>query len=92
MTAPSIDRLLSVRQVAELLSISTRSVRRLLPRLGVVRVGGCLRIPESCLRFYYSEQFRPPEKDSHARRHKLVAPGNVAIIVDKAIDKHRRRA
>jgi excisionase family DNA binding protein len=54
MTKPPADRLLTVSEAAEILSISERFPRRLIEerRIRFVRVGRHVRIPESALRDY----------------------------------------
>jgi excisionase family DNA binding protein len=51
-TAPHVERLLTVAQVAELLGTTERFPRRLIAerRIRFVRVGRHVRIPESALR------------------------------------------
>jgi excisionase family DNA binding protein len=90
MNSPSFDRLLSVWQAAENLSLSPRSVRRILPAIGFVRVGRSIRIPQSYLEEYLRHRFVPPE-EMHSRRRSPVQ-GNLASITDGIIERHRRGA
>lgn len=92
MNTPSFDRLLSVGQAAEILSLSTRSVRRLLYMIGFVRVGGSgrtVRIPQSSLEDYLRHRFVPPEERHSVRRAQVDS--DVAFLADRVIGKHRHR-
>lgn len=89
MNAVSFDRLLSVGQVADLLSLSSRSVRRLLPEIGYVRVGRAIRIPQSFLENYLQTRSVPPSEGFPRRR--APAEEGIALIVDQVIGKNRRR-
>jgi excisionase family DNA binding protein len=89
MNTPSFDRYFSVGQLADLLSLSTRSARRLLPEIGFVRVGRAVRIPQSYLENYLQSRSVPPLKGSSRRR--ALVDGEVSFLADRVIGKHRRR-
>jgi excisionase family DNA binding protein len=61
----TIEPLMSIDEVAEVLSISARGVYRLMGRgdLVAVKIGGCTRVEPEELRRYIAERRRPPEKE-----------------------------
>ena len=87
MIDPHADRLLNVRQLADLLSLSERSVRRLLPEIGYVRVRRTVRIPQSNIENYLQSRSVPPLERSSRRR--APASGNISSVVDGIIPAHR---
>ena len=91
MSTPSFDRLLSVGQIANLLSLSTRSVRRLLPEIGFVRVGGTIRVPEATLERFLSDRFQQALGGKSRSYCHQSAGGGVAYIVDSVIGKSKRK-
>ena len=84
------DRLLNVRQLADLLSLSERSVRRLLPEIGYVRLRRTVRIPQSNIENYLQSRSVPPLERSPRRR--APAQGNMSSVVDRIIPAHRHRS
>jgi excisionase family DNA binding protein len=71
----SNDRLLTIAQVAELLSTSERFPRRLIAerRIRFVRVGRHVRISESALSEFLSEGVVEPVSITHRRRSRRAA-------------------
>jgi excisionase family DNA binding protein len=71
----SNDRLLTIAQVAELLSTSERFPRRLIAerRIRFVRVGRHVRISESALSEFLSEGVVEPVNIRHRRRSRRAA-------------------
>lgn len=90
MNTPLCDRFLSVGQVADFLSLSTRTVRRLLPKIGFVQVGDSIRIPSSCLETYLQSRYISPKEISSRCRASIS--GNIAALADGIIDRHHRGA
>jgi excisionase family DNA binding protein len=71
MKSPPSDRLLTVDQAAELLGTSASFSRRLIAdrKIRFVRVGRCVRIPESALaEFIASGTVEPVTAWAHRRR------------------------
>lgn len=89
MSVPSFDRFISVGQLAGLLSMSARSVRRLLPEIGFVRVGRTIRIPQSYLETYLQSRSVTPLEMAPRRRAQV--DGDIASIADRIIGKNLLR-
>ena len=71
MKPPPADRLLTVDQAAELLGTSASFPRRLITerKIRLVRVGRCVRIPESALaEFIAAGTVKPVTAWAHRRR------------------------
>jgi hypothetical protein len=80
----------SIEALAGALDISTWSARRLLPKLGFIRVGGLIRIPRENVESYLAHQYSPPKEEASPRRRRSAAPGQLAGIVDAATKRVRR--
>ncbi len=72
-----MNRYLTIQQAAEMLSISTDTIRRMLPELGAVDLAGgkggkrLIRIPETALNQYLREcEILPPMKIERMRAQK----------------------
>jgi excisionase family DNA binding protein len=61
----TLEPLMSIDHVAEVLAISARGVYRLMNRgeLLAIKVGGCTRVEPEELRRYIAERRRPAEKE-----------------------------
>jgi excisionase family DNA binding protein len=64
--AGTLEPLMSIEEVAEVLAISERGVYRLMNRgdLVAVKVGSCTRVEPEELRRYIAERRRPAEKET----------------------------
>jgi excisionase family DNA binding protein len=74
MKPPPPDRLLTVDQAAELLNTSASFPRRLIAerKIRFVRVGRCVRIPESALAEFIADgTVQPVTAWEHRRRRRL---------------------
>jgi hypothetical protein len=91
VSTPTFDRLLSIEQVAERLDISTRSVSRLLPNIGHIKLVHAVRIPEQCLQDFLQSRFRAPVVEAYSR-NRAASTVTVASIADGIIKRHRRGA
>jgi DNA binding domain, excisionase family len=89
--AGSPPKLLTIREVANILRVHTRTVYRMVQdgAIGAIRVGTQWRVPESALHEYIAtgwKQWRPdPAKEraaERARQHKLP--------LDEPISSHRK--
>lgn len=84
-----VDRRLSVPEVAKILGVSERTVRRLITsqRIGVERIGSSVGIPSEELARFRAECFVPASPDPAPRRR----PGrNLGELVDSAFQRTRR--
>ncbi len=82
------QRLLELSAVIEQTRLSARSWRRIISRgeIGVVRIGGSVRIPASALELFLSERFTPAR---NLRRS--VGPQEVEEILDRLAPRRRGR-
>jgi len=81
------EQFLDVKEVAQRLHISGRTLRRLIARreISVFRVGGAVRISESALSEYLQKNFTP------AAFRRLCGPVDVETIIDRVLLKKRGR-
>ena len=73
--------------ISDLLHLaSPRTWRRLISRgeIGVLRIGGAVKVPEAELERFLSERFTP------ARSNRKEEPRTVAEIIDLALPRKRR--
>jgi len=84
MTSLSEQKMFDVSDLGHL--ASPRTWRRLIQRgeIGVLRIGGAVKVPESELERFLSERFTP------ARAIRKEEPRTVAEIIDLALPRKRR--
>ena len=84
----SAQRLLDLRTVAERTGISARTWRRLIREgaIGVLRIAGTVRVPETALEDFLRERYHPPRPLRRA-----VGPQEVEAILDRVVPRRRGR-
>ena len=84
MTSLSEQKMFDVSDLGHL--ASPRTWRRLIQRgeIGVLRIGGAVKVPESELERFLSERFTP------SRSNRKEEPQSVVAILDQALPRKRR--
>jgi len=84
MTSLSEQKMFPISDLGHL--AAPRTWRRLIQRgeIGVLRVGGAVKIPEAELERFLSERFSP------ARSKRKEAPRTIAEIIDTTLPRKRR--
>ncbi len=77
----------TVESLAEELAVSTRTVRRLLPKIGFARVAGCIRISRADVEAYLASTRVPPNAPAPMR---MAPSGDLDKILDGAVQRVRR--
>jgi len=84
MTSLSEQKMFNVADLGHL--ASPRTWRRLIQRgeIGVLRIGGAVKVPESELERFLAERFTP------SRSNRQEMPKTVAEVIDLALPRKRR--
>jgi len=84
MTSLSEQKMFDVSDLGHL--ASPRTWRRLIQRgeIGIIKIGGAVKIPEAELERFLAERFTP------ARSNREEAPRTVAEIIDMPLPRKRR--
>ena len=84
MTSLSEQKMFDISDLGHL--ASPRTWRRLIQRgeIGILRIGGAVKVPESELERFLSERFTP------ARSNRKEEPRTVAQILDMTLPRKRR--